>query len=162
MQMAKFRDLRAQAGFAPAHPTVALWVYCAKDEQEAAEGAKQYIPQYADSARRHYEIASTHFETTKGYEHYAAGSKALREAADPDNMGQMYLNNQVWGTPEQCIAKIARINELMGPDHFVCIMRYGSMPIAHAEASMRLFAQEVLPVVQQMTPAAVATAVGAP
>jgi len=66
----------------------------------------------------------------------------------------------VWGTPEQCIEKIARINELMGPDHFVCIMRYGSMPIAHAEASMRLFAQEVLPVVKQMTPAAVATAVG--
>ena len=36
----------------------------------------------------------------------------------------MYLNNQVWGTPEQCIEKIARINDLMGPDHFVCIM-YG-------------------------------------
>jgi hypothetical protein len=48
----------------------------------------------------------------------------------------------------------------MGPDHFVCIMRYGAMPIDRAEASMRLFAREVLPVVQQMTPAPVATAVG--
>ena len=160
-QMAKFRDLRAQAGFAPAHPTIALWVYCAKDEQEAAEGARQYIPQYADSARRHYEIASTHFETTKGYEHYAAGSRALREAGDNYDMGEMYLNNQVWGTPEQCIEKISRINDLMGPDHFVCIMRYGAMPIDRAEASMRLFAKEVLPIVQKMAPSPVATAVGA-
>jgi alkanesulfonate monooxygenase SsuD/methylene tetrahydromethanopterin reductase-like flavin-dependent oxidoreductase (luciferase family) len=159
--MARFRDLRAQGGFAPAHPTIAVWVYCAATEEAAAEGARQYIPQYADSARRHYEIASTHFETTKGYEHYAAGSRALREAGDNYDMGAMYLNNQVWGTPEQCIEKIGRINELMGPDHFVCIMRYGNMPIDRAEASMRLFAREVLPVVQQIEPAPVATAVGA-
>jgi hypothetical protein len=36
----------------------------------------------------------------------------------------------------------------MGPDHFVAVMKYGGMPLDLAEASMRLFAREVLPVVQ--------------
>ncbi|HZQ56874.1 MAG TPA: hypothetical protein VFA84_02490 [Acidimicrobiales bacterium] len=33
----------------------------------------------------------------------------------------------------------------MGPDHFVCVMKYGGMPLDVAEANMRLFASEVLP-----------------
>jgi len=33
----------------------------------------------------------------------------------------------------------------MGPDHFVCVMKYGGMPLDVAEANMRLFATEVLP-----------------
>jgi alkanesulfonate monooxygenase SsuD/methylene tetrahydromethanopterin reductase-like flavin-dependent oxidoreductase (luciferase family) len=157
VQMAQFRDLRAASGFAPAHPTCAVWVYCAPTEDEAWDGASRYIPEYADSVRRHYEIMGEHFETTKGYEHYAAGSRLLRESGN-FSMGDTYLKSQVWGTPEQCIEKFTRINELMGPDHFVAIVRYGSMPPDRAEASMRLFAKEVLPVLQQLAPATVAEA----
>jgi hypothetical protein len=62
----------------------------------------------------------------------------------------MYLNNQVGGTPEQCIQKIEVIREMMGPDHMACIMKYGGMPIDVAEASMRLFAAEVLPAAQAL------------
>jgi hypothetical protein len=65
-------------------------------------------------------------------------------------MGAMYLTNQVWGTPAQCVAKIAEIERLMHPDHFVAVMRYGGMPLAEAEASMRLFAAEALPAVKQI------------
>ncbi len=65
-------------------------------------------------------------------------------------MGAMLLSNQVWGTPEQCIDKLDQINRLMGPDHFVAVMKYGGMPYEQAEASMRLFAREVLPVARQM------------
>jgi alkanesulfonate monooxygenase SsuD/methylene tetrahydromethanopterin reductase-like flavin-dependent oxidoreductase (luciferase family) len=143
-QMQLFADLRVGHGFEPAHPTVVCWVYCAETEEKAFQGARQYIPAYADSAMRHYEIASDHFETTKGYEFYAAGSRMLREGGAA-TMGDMYLNNQVWGTPAQCIEKLERINELMGPDHFVAVMKYGGMPVDAAEASMRLFAREVLP-----------------
>jgi alkanesulfonate monooxygenase SsuD/methylene tetrahydromethanopterin reductase-like flavin-dependent oxidoreductase (luciferase family) len=144
-QMQRFAGLRAAAGFEPARPTVSVWVYCAATEEAAAEGARQYIPNYADSARRHYEIASEHFGKTKGYEHYAEGSQRIRDLGADYDIGTMYLNNQVWGTPEQCLEKIDIIRQMMGPDHMACILKYGGMPIDTAEASMRLFAAEVLP-----------------
>ena len=148
-QVKQFTDLRVGSGFAPARPTIAFWVYCAETEAKAWEGARKYIPEYGDSAMRHYEIASGHFARTRGYEHYAANSRALAEGEVQD-IGAMYLNNQVWGTPEQCIEKLSQINRLMGPDHFVGVMKYGGMPFALAEANMRLFAREVLPVVQKL------------
>jgi len=153
-QMERFATLRGEAGFAPAHPTVVCWVYCAPTEAEAWEGARQYIPAYANSAARHYELASDHFKSTKGYEHYASMSSLMNEVGTGYDMGAMYLNNQVWGTPEQCVAKIAEIERLMHPDHFVAVMKYGGMPLAQAEASMRLFAAEALPAVKRIRVAA--------
>jgi alkanesulfonate monooxygenase SsuD/methylene tetrahydromethanopterin reductase-like flavin-dependent oxidoreductase (luciferase family) len=149
-QMERFANLRAQAGFAPAHPTVVCWVYCAPTEAEAWEGAKRWIPGYAKTAARHYELASDHFARTKGYEHYASMSSLLNDTGSGYDMGAMYLTNQVWGTPAQCVAKIAEIERLMHPDHFVAVLKYGGMPFAEAEASMRLFAAEALPAVKQI------------
>ena len=149
-QMQRFAELRAVAGFAPSHPTVCVWVYCAPTEAEAEDGAKRYIANYADSARRHYELTSDHFGKTKGYEHYAEGRERIRQMGDQYDMVAMYLNNQVWGTPEQCLEKMETIRSMMGPDHFVCIMKYGGMPLDVAEANMRLFAAEVLPAVKQL------------
>ena len=99
---------------------------------------------------RHYELASGHFAQTRGYEHYAANSRAIRESGGKNDVGTMYLDNQVWGTPEQCLEKLSQINQLMGPDHLVAVMKYGGMPLDEAEASMRLFAREVLPVAQKL------------
>jgi alkanesulfonate monooxygenase SsuD/methylene tetrahydromethanopterin reductase-like flavin-dependent oxidoreductase (luciferase family) len=149
-QIKLFAQLRLGHGFAPARPTIAFWAYCAETEEKAWEGASRYIPAYANSALRHYELASDHFARTKGYEFYAASSQAIRDAGGEHDMGAMFLKNHVWGTPEQCIDKLDQINRLMGPDHFIAVMKYGGMPYEMAEASMRLFAREVLPVAQQM------------
>ena len=43
-QMARFRDLRADAGFAPAHPTVACGSTAREDEQRAADDAWSTSP----------------------------------------------------------------------------------------------------------------------
>jgi alkanesulfonate monooxygenase SsuD/methylene tetrahydromethanopterin reductase-like flavin-dependent oxidoreductase (luciferase family) len=149
-QMQRFAALRGEAGFAPAHPTVVCWVYCAETDEKAWEGARRWIPAYANSAARHYELAGDHFRATRGYEHYASMSDSMTDAADPYDMGAMYLKNQVWGSPETCVAKIDRIRQLMGPDHFVAVVKYGGMPLAEAEASMRLFATEALPAVKAL------------
>jgi hypothetical protein len=42
---------------------------------------------------------------------------------------------------------------MMGADDFVAVFSYGSMPVEKAEASMRLFAEKVLPKVQGFSPA---------
>jgi alkanesulfonate monooxygenase SsuD/methylene tetrahydromethanopterin reductase-like flavin-dependent oxidoreductase (luciferase family) len=145
-----FNALRAAAGHAPANPRIAVWVYCAPTADVAEAGARQWMPNYADSAYRHYEIGGTHFAATKGYEQYAASSEAASTPEARQAMRDMYVENQIWGTPEMCLEKLAKINEMMGPDHFVGIMRYGGMPFDEAEASMRLFAAEVLPAAQAL------------
>ncbi len=148
--IARFNTLRAAAGHEPAHPRIAVWVYCAPTEAAACDGARRWMPNYADTAYRHYEIGGTHFAATKGYEQYAANSAAAASPEARRAMGEMYMDNQVWGTPEMCLEKLNAINDLMGPDHFVGVMRYGGMPIEEAEASMRLFAAEVLPAAQAL------------
>jgi hypothetical protein len=42
---------------------------------------------------------------------------------------------------------------MMGADEFVAVFSYGSMSLERAEASMRLFADKVLPVTQSFAPA---------
>ena len=145
----EFARARAEAGHAPARPRIHMNVFCGETEQEAEEGARRHIPQYADSARRNYELDSDHFRSTKGYEHYAAQSTSLRGTGDAAKaMGDSYLANHVWGTPEQCIEKMRGIASAFHPEEFMLVMRYGDMPRDVAAKSTDLFAREVLPAVQ--------------
>jgi hypothetical protein len=56
-----------------------------------------------------------------------------------------FAETQVYGTPAQCIEKLRYIQELTDASEFIGVFRYGGLPIDKAEASMRLFAAEVLP-----------------
>jgi alkanesulfonate monooxygenase SsuD/methylene tetrahydromethanopterin reductase-like flavin-dependent oxidoreductase (luciferase family) len=130
-------------------------VYCGETEQEAYDTASRHMAEYGDSSTRHYKLRGDHFAKLKDYDHYAKISQALREgqaSADPSNV---YLDNHVWGTPEQCIEKLRAINEQMGVDELIAVMSYGSMAVEVAEKSMRLFAREVLPAAHEIAPAPV-------
>jgi alkanesulfonate monooxygenase SsuD/methylene tetrahydromethanopterin reductase-like flavin-dependent oxidoreductase (luciferase family) len=146
-----FAKARAEVGLGPARPRIHMNVFCGATEQEAEEGARRFIPQYADSARRNYELDSDHFATTKGYEHYAERSALLNSTGNPAQaMADSYLSNHVWGTPEQCIEKMRGICDAFHPEEFMLVMRYGDMPRDVAERSIDLFSREVLPAVQQI------------
>lgn len=145
-----FARAREEAGYAvPARPRIHMNVYCAPTEAAAREGAERYIAEYADSARRNYELDSGHFATTKGYEHYADQAAGLVNTGDPAQaMAATYLANHVWGTPEQCIEKMRGIADAFHPEEFMLVMRYGTMPREVAAESIGLFSREVLPAVQ--------------
>jgi alkanesulfonate monooxygenase SsuD/methylene tetrahydromethanopterin reductase-like flavin-dependent oxidoreductase (luciferase family) len=146
-ELAEYDRIRSDQGFDPAAPTIVVWVYCADTEEEAREGAHRYLPEYVESLVHHYELTGRHFSATKDYDYYARLSSYLRSAG-ADEMTQMYLDNHVWGTPEQCHERLMRIVDVLGPDQFICAFRYGAMPEDVAERSMRLFAAEVLPALQ--------------
>ena len=57
-----------------------------------------------------------------------------------------FLDATAHGTPEQVIAKYRARWELLGPFEAAPAFRLGGIPYEEAEASMRLFAAEVLPV----------------
>lgn len=145
-----FAQIRANKGYGPADPMVVTWVYCAKTEEEALAGAQRHMHAYARTPVLHYEIAGTHFTDKRGYEHYAKAARSA-EKAHIDMvaaMGQVLVDNHIWGTPEQCVDKITALHEVWHPVQLVCNFRYGLMTFAEGQANMRLFAREVLPAIK--------------
>jgi alkanesulfonate monooxygenase SsuD/methylene tetrahydromethanopterin reductase-like flavin-dependent oxidoreductase (luciferase family) len=149
-ELHQFNEIRAIKGWAAERASSVCWVYCAETEEKAREGAIRYMMEYGDSARRHYKLLGEHFSKIKGYEHYAEMSAQMRSMGDVEVPDDVYVKNHVWGTPEQCIERLRRINDLMGVEELIAVMSYGAMPVETAEASMRLFAKEVLPVAHEI------------
>jgi alkanesulfonate monooxygenase SsuD/methylene tetrahydromethanopterin reductase-like flavin-dependent oxidoreductase (luciferase family) len=148
--MRRYAELRRDAGHAPSHTKLALWTYVAETTKEAAAGAQQYMVEYADSALRHYELLGTHLKNIKGYETYAMTSDALRKDATPFKQG--FYNSHPWGTPAHTIARATELAKAFGTDEIMFVFKYGAMPMALAEKSMRLFAKEVMPALKQLNP----------
>ena len=86
----------------------------------------------------------------KGYEAYGAQSEALRKDASPFTQG--FYNSHPWGTPEQTVARATELANAFGTDEIMFIFKYGAMPMAVAEKSMRLFAKEVMPALKELKP----------
>jgi len=149
-ELGEYNRIRVEEhGWKAERPTVVCWVYCAETDAEAEEGARQFLPEYGDSALRHYQFLGEHLQGLKGYEYYAQMAKA-RAALPPEfDTASIYLQNNIWGSPKTCLEKLERINDMMGADEFVAVFSYGSMSVQKAEASMRLFAEKVLPATQR-------------
>ena len=155
-ELGEYNRIRVEEhGWRPERPTVVCWVYCAPTDAEAEEGARQYLTEYGDSALRHYQFLGEHLQGLKGYEYYAQMAKMRASMPEGADTAAIYLSNNVWGSPKTCIEKLENINNMMGADEFVAVFSYGSMPVEKAEASMRLFADKVLPATQRFAPASV-------
>lgn len=147
----QYVKLRAEAGHPPSDTKLALWTFCAETEAEARAGAEKYMVQYSDAALRHYEMLGSHFSDLRGYESYGAMSAVLRN--DPSVFRRGFFNEHPWGTPKQVIARATELAQTFGTSELMFIFKYGGMPLAMAEKSMRLFAREVLPELRKLNPA---------
>jgi len=154
--MRRYAQLSRKAGHAPSHTKLALWTYVGETHAEAEAGAQRYMVEYADSALRHYELLGTHLKSVKGYEAYGAQQDALRKDASPFKQG--FFNSHPWGTLKETIARAQELAEAFGTDEIMFVFKYGGMPIEVAEKSMRLFAKEVMPALQELNPQALALA----
>jgi len=70
-----------------------------------------------------------------------------------DKVIDFFLGLQVWGTPEQCYARILDIRERVSNQAFVGVFSYAGMPYDEAERNMRLFAREVTPELRKLSEA---------
>jgi len=147
-----FTKIREEAGFKrKVAPKVAVWIYCAKSEEEARRGGHQYMAEYGTSALRHYEILGDHFGKIKGYESYAAGADMMKQIPADQIMkanGDLMIENNVWGTPKMCVEKLQRIAKSFDPSEVMLIFSFGNITHEEAMKSMTLFAKECLPEVQ--------------
>jgi alkanesulfonate monooxygenase SsuD/methylene tetrahydromethanopterin reductase-like flavin-dependent oxidoreductase (luciferase family) len=69
-------------------------------------------------------------------------------------MGDMYVANHVWGTPDECLEKLRKLSAAFHPEEFMLVCRYGDMPADVAAKSIDLFAREVLPGAHEIEPGA--------
>jgi len=149
-----FNAVRAERGWAPVHPTVVVNVACFDTEAEAWDVIRQHSIEAQQSVEHHYRFSeSDRFKQTKGYDFYANFGHTM-QTKTPEQIGEFNAKPQAWGTPDQVIAKLQHVQQLIEPEEFVVNFRYGAMPAETAERSMRLFASEVLSALhtQQTTP----------
>jgi alkanesulfonate monooxygenase SsuD/methylene tetrahydromethanopterin reductase-like flavin-dependent oxidoreductase (luciferase family) len=148
----RYRELFTQYhGIAAPPPLTADQCVCAATSDEAIELGDRHMASFVDSNLEHYELMSTHFATAKGYDAYAKKSEIARSAGR-DGLVNALLQVAVRGTPDQVLKAYEARRELLGDFELSSSFRFGGIPLAKAEASMRLFAKEVLPVLKSWKP----------
>ena len=157
-EVGRYNAVRAQHGFPPGQPTVVVNAVCAETEDEAWDDLLRYFGEMKDGTNRHYEWDEpTHFLEATGYEHYAQAAER-RLGSTPEQLARESALTQVWGTPGQCVERLRFIQRMTGAREFVIVFKYGTMPYAVAERSLRLFAEGALPALHAFDPAPAAAA----
>jgi alkanesulfonate monooxygenase SsuD/methylene tetrahydromethanopterin reductase-like flavin-dependent oxidoreductase (luciferase family) len=135
---------RHHGGSEPPPPLTGDLMYCHADPVVAEEKGLEYMTNYFLTIASHYELMGDHFKDVKGYASYASASELFRKVGlEPAARG--YCSVNTYGTPEQIVEKLRARRALIGDFELNMISSYGGMSEAEAEASIRLFAEEVLP-----------------
>ena len=148
----RYREISRSVGHTPRPPIILTNVSCAPTREEARERAYRHLGETWDSIDNHYHFSDGHLANVKGYESYAKVGKTYAKMKDPTYRSKatdFYVSIQVVGTPDDCVQQIGELRRLTGTDHLVTEFSFGSMPHYQAELNMRLFADQVLPVLQR-------------
>jgi alkanesulfonate monooxygenase SsuD/methylene tetrahydromethanopterin reductase-like flavin-dependent oxidoreductase (luciferase family) len=135
---------RAVHGTEPPPIALNMNMYCHEDAEVARERSLLYIHKFFASNVRHYEFTGTHFAETKGYERYEEVAQVFRQIG-VDAAADAYAACALTGTPDQILAKLTGIRDVLGDFELTVLPSFGAMPYDQAEASLELFAKEVMP-----------------
>lgn len=138
-ELADFYDAGSSAGHDPASPVVAQWVYCSTD-RDVMERGRRAMTTTNECLETNYEFSAQYHGDVPGYESWSAIQEGVAEDIAED---------AIIGTPEQCIAKLESLNDLLHPRQFNFAFKFGDLTSAEADRSIRLFAEEVMPHVKQ-------------
>ena len=134
---------------APA-PLIADFCVCTPSMDGAEELARKYMGPFVMSNFEHYELLGEHFANVKGYDAYAAKVAVAKEVGI-EGIIDGFMLASVWGTPDKVLRMLEERREHLGAFELATSFRFGGTPIEVAEQSLRLYAKEVLPVVQSWT-----------
>lgn len=148
----RYNEIATSVGHTPVAPIVQTNVSVAESRDEAVERAQQYLGAKWDSIDNHYSFSDGHLANVKGYEFYGKMAKTYTKLKDPSFRAKatdFYIKIQVVGTPKDCLEQIEMMHDLVGMDHLGCDFGYGGMPYPEAVNNLRLFADQVMPVLQR-------------
>jgi alkanesulfonate monooxygenase SsuD/methylene tetrahydromethanopterin reductase-like flavin-dependent oxidoreductase (luciferase family) len=147
-----YREIALSVGHNPPPPIILTNVSCAESRSEAQDRAMQWLGKKWESIDNHYHFSDGHLANVKGYENYGKMAKTyarLQSEEERERATEFYVKIQIVGTPDDCLAQIAELQRVTGTDHLVTEFSFGGIPHADAERNMRLFAERVVPVLQQ-------------
>ena len=126
-------------------PIISEWVFVDESADRAEEQARHWLAQYWKSIVEHYEFATPHLKTVKGYEFHGQTYDRLTAPGGMEKMTEFYIGLHPFGTPDQVAEKIMQDADLLGSEAFLGVFRYGGMGAEEAERNIRLFADKVMP-----------------
>jgi alkanesulfonate monooxygenase SsuD/methylene tetrahydromethanopterin reductase-like flavin-dependent oxidoreductase (luciferase family) len=152
-EVRKVNSFRADVGLPPCQPKNVLFMYCTPT-MAAAKEAQQFIDAANSDVSLHYGFGNpANFEGVKGYESYAkreSYATAVSSAPEKRKSPGYDESNLLIGTPEVIIERIKAAQKACSFSEVTIIPNFGTMTLPQAQASLRLFAQEVLPAVHKM------------
>jgi hypothetical protein len=115
--------------------------------EDAEAQACRYMGKFVESNFYHYELLGPHFGTVKGYDAYAQKIAMAREIG-MEGIVSAFMEAAVWGTPDRILRTLEERRALVGDFELATSFRFGGTPLDLAESGLRLYAKEVVPVVQ--------------
>ena len=134
----------------PPPPLICDFVYCNADPARAADRGPVHLATYLESILEHYEIMGRHFEGMTGYDAYAGAAEVQRRVGEAGFLDG-YLEATAHGTPDQILERYRARWDLIGPFEAAPAFRFGGIPFDEAVEGMKLFAEEVMPVLKPWT-----------
>jgi len=145
--------LRQEVGLPPCQPKNVLFMYCTRTHEEAKK-ADDFIAAANRDVTTHYGFGdAANFVGVKGYEAYAARqayATAVTAGEQKTQSPGYDESNLLVGPPEQIIERIIAGQKACSFSEVTLVPNFGTMTMEEAHASVRLFAQEVLPIVHKM------------
>ena len=130
-------------------PTLMLteFVICGTDLAQCEEEARQYQGKFVESNFYHYEFLGDHFKSVKGYDSYQQKAEIAR-ASGLEGAVDGFMKAASWGTPDKILRGLEERKKLLGDFELNVSFRFGGTPYDVAERGLKLFAEEVLPVLK--------------
>jgi alkanesulfonate monooxygenase SsuD/methylene tetrahydromethanopterin reductase-like flavin-dependent oxidoreductase (luciferase family) len=136
-------------GTAAPPPMLTDFAVCAETNEKAEDMARRYQGKFTESNFYHYEFLGQHFANVKGYDGYQEKAEFARQAGgDLKPAVENFMKSASWGTPDRILGELEKRREIVGDFELNVSFRFGGIPYNEAEASLKLFAKEVLPVLK--------------
>ena len=136
---------------------IADFCVCWPSLAEAEDMARRYMGTFVHSNFEHYELLGEHFAHVKGYDAYAQKAEIARKSG-MDGAIEGFMKAAVRGPPDRVLRELETRRSVIGDFELDTAFRFGGIPYPTAEASLRLFAKEVLPVLKTWNSVLIASA----
>ena len=138
---------REYHGTEPPALMITEFVICGTDLEQCEAEARQYQGKFVESNFHHYEFLGDHFKAVQGYDAYQQKAEIAR-ATGLDGAVEGFMKAASWGTPDKILRGLEDRRDLLGNFELNVSFRFGGTPPRVAERSLKLFADEVLPVLK--------------
>jgi alkanesulfonate monooxygenase SsuD/methylene tetrahydromethanopterin reductase-like flavin-dependent oxidoreductase (luciferase family) len=138
----RFNEIREEHGWPKAKSTISCTVFCHEDQAYAEEYAGEHWRKMAGLGVWHYDHL--------GRSEFMPDASPEEREAELNKHYELSIAQGLFGTPEFVTGKIKELQEAGDVGHLVTLHSFGDMPRDDVERSMRLFAKEVLPAIQEI------------